>query len=101
MKTLSFLCRNLEATEFLTIVVVLSTPRLTQIYHVLSYLSNFSSIKEKIHAATAPPSADVKHMSRKCQLTVLVRLMSKILTQKGFIFSTSVLFDPLVPTEKG
>ena len=34
----------------------------------------------------ASPLLDVKHMSRKWQVTVLERLMSKILTQIGFIF---------------
>lgn len=91
----------LEEFFFPTIVLVLSTQRVTQFSHGMPYLSNFSSIEDKIHAAVAQPSANIKQMSKKWQVAVLERLISKILTQTGFIFSMSVSFDQSVPTEKG
>ena len=91
----------MEEFFFPTIVLVLSTQRVTQFSHGMPYLSNFSSIEEKIHAVMALPSANIKHKFKIWQVTVLERLISKILTQIGFIFSMSVSFDPSVPTEKG
>ena len=89
--------RNLEATEFFfpTIVLVLSTLRITQFSHEIPYLSNFSSIQEKIHAAVAPSSPDVRHISRKWEVTVLERLMTKILTKTGFIFFHAYVIWPI------
>ena len=62
-----------------------------QFFHGMSYLTIFSSIEEKIHAAVVPSSPDVKHISRKSQVS-LWTVDVKDLMQTGFIFSTHVIW---------
>ena len=75
--------------------LVLSTLKLTQLFQSMSSTTKHSSVAAKIVEALAASPPRVRHISQNWLVTVLDRLISKILMQTVFSFLTPVSFDSL------